>query len=355
MKPDTVHVLAIRVGNFMQRTRFPLGVIRLLWSYSNPARLGQQVEGLYVKNPVGLSAGFDKNVEIPAVMSAIGFGFMEGGTITNMPYAGNPRPWFHRLPHSESLVVHAGLANEGVDRIIARVKSMPQRIYKDFPLNVSIAQTNVQHHQSDDDMIHDYLEALKKIKQSGIAQMITLNISCPNTHNGEVFTKPAMLERLLIDVDELKLTQPIFLKMPCDLDWRDFDALLATAARHGIAGVTISNLTKDRRDVSTADTLPASVKGGLSGKLVFQKSNQLIAKTYEKYGTRFTIIGVGGVSSAQDAYVKMRLGASLVEMITGLIYQGPQVVGDINRGLVELLDRDGFDSIADIIGIDTKR
>lgn len=352
ISPDSVHSLAIRAGVLIQHNGASLAVLNSLWAYNNPERLGQHIEGVYIKNPIGLSAGFDKNIEVPVVMHAIGFGFMEGGTITNKPYSGNPRPWFYRLPHSGSLIVHAGLANEGIDAVLRRLKLFKNNPFDDFPLNLSVAHTNTQKIQSEDEMIQDSIEGLGKIKRAGVAQFITLNISCPNTYHGEVFTKPVALEHLLSHVDALNLKRPVFLKMPCDLTWNDFDALLAVAAKHHVTGVTICNLTKSRKGVSALDTLPSFESGGLSGKLVFEQSNKLIARTYKSYGSRFIIIGVGGVSTAADAYRKMRLGASLVEMVTGLIYEGPQVVGEINSGIVELLERDGFRSVKDIIGVD---
>jgi len=352
ISPDTVHSFAIRTGVFIQHSSLVLATLKSVWSYSNPQRLSQHIQGVYIKNPIGLSAGFDKNIEVPAVMRAVGFGFMEGGTVTNKPYGGNPRPWFYRLPHSGSLIVHAGLANEGIDKVLHRLRVSKKNAFVDFPLNISVAHTNTQQPQSEDEMISDISETLRKVKRADVAQIITLNISCPNTYHGEVFTKPVQLEHLLTRVDALSLKQPIFLKMPCDLIWDDFDALLAVAAKHHVAGVTICNLTKSRKDVSPLDTLPAFESGGLSGKLIFEQSNKLIAQTYKSYGSQFVIIGVGGVSTAADAYKKMRLGASLVEMVTGLIYEGPQVVGTINKGIVELLKKDGFRTVKDIIGID---
>ncbi|MGV9001521.1 MAG: quinone-dependent dihydroorotate dehydrogenase [Candidatus Saccharimonadaceae bacterium] len=353
-KPDGVHKATIRMGVFAQRTKILLPIIQFMWSYRNAEKLGQRIMGIHFKNPVGLSAGFDKNIEVPGLMKAVGFGFMEGGTITNKPYKGNVKPWFYRLPHSSSLVVHAGLANQGVDTILRRVGRFSKRTFVDFPLNISVAQTNEQEHQTRQDMTRDCIDALKKIQRSRIGQIITINISCPNTYNGVVFTDPSALGYLLGHVDALKLDQPLFLKMPADLAWEKFDALLTVAAKHYVTGVTICNLTKDRKGISELDSLPADIEGGLSGKLLVEESNELIARTYQKYSTRFRIIGVGGVSSADDAYTKIRLGACLVEMITGLVFEGPQVVGEINRGLAALLEKDGFKSISEAIGIDVE-
>lgn len=288
------------------------------------------------------------------MMRSIGFGFMEGGSLTYRACAGNPRPWFHRLPHSKSLVVHAGLANQGVKVVAGRIQSYAPRLLDGFPLNVSVAQTNSKEVANGEDAIRDIAQCLRYVKRSGIGQMITINISCPNTYNGEPFTSPGMLERLLREIDRLRLPQPVFIKMPNHLPWREFNALLEVAERHAVAGLTVSNLAKREAGVHLSDALPDSIKGGLSGKPTWTKSNELIQKTYQHYGDRFTIIGVGGVFSAEDAYTKIRLGATLVELITGMVFEGPQLIGQINRGLAELLARDGYANISEAIGVDAR-
>lgn len=288
------------------------------------------------------------------MMRAIGFGFMEGGSVTSRACAGNPRPWFHRLPKSKSLVVYAGLANEGADIIMRRLRAYPPGVLQDFPLNVSVAQTNSQDITTEGEAIADVVAGVRTVQRADVAHMVTINISCPNTYRGEPFTSPGMFERLLRKVDRLKIQQPLFIKMPNHLNWRDFDALLAVAARHNVSGVTLSNLAKREAGVTLAESLPDSIRGGLSGKPTWEKSNELIKKTYRKYGGRFTIIGVGGVFSAEDAYTKIRLGATLVELITGMIFEGPQLIGQINKGLAELLERDGFTNVHDAIGVDAR-
>jgi dihydroorotate dehydrogenase (fumarate) len=180
--------------------------------------------------------------------------------------------------------------------------------------------------------------------------MITLNISCPNTYGGEPFTTPDRLDQLLSAVDRLRLKQPIFVKMPSHLSWREFDQLLRVIATHHIDGVTIGNLAKDRKAAKLSDPLPDTIKGGLSGKPTQKPTDDLICKTYLKYGKRFVIIGVGGIFTAEDAYRKIQLGASLVELITGMIFEGPQRIGQINQGIVALLERDGYKHISEAVG-----
>ena len=181
--------------------------------------------------------------------------------------------------------------------------------------------------------------------------MITVNLSCPNTTGGEPFTEAKNLDQLLTAIDSLQLPVPVFLKMPNQLSWTAFDTLLSVAVEHEISGVTIANLVKKRSLVDIKDPLTDATPGGVSGRPTFKPSNELIKKTYKKYGDRLTVIGVGGVFSAEDAYEKIKCGASLIELITGMIFEGPGVIGQINRELVALLKRDGYDHISQAIGV----
>jgi dihydroorotate dehydrogenase (fumarate) len=353
IKPDPVHQYLLVAGSLVQRSHSLRQLLTTSWAYDNPAYLRQKIHGITFSNPVGLSAGYDKNFELLPLLKAIGFGFMEGGSLTYLPCEGNPRPWFHRLPNSKSLVVYAGLANKGVDDIIGRLQSYDSSVFKNFPINISVAKTNVPEVCTDSEAIADYIGSLKAIQKADIGKMITLNISCPNTYGGEPFTTAARLDSLLKEVDKLKLDKPLFIKMPCDLPWSKFNSLLEVASKHKVTGVTISNLAKDRGQIKLLDPLPASIKGNLSGKPTWPLSNNLIKQTYQKYQHRFTIIGVGGIFSAEDAYTKIKLGASLVELITGMIFEGPQLIGQINHDLVTLLKRDGYTHINQAIGVDS--
>lgn len=350
--PDSVHSNLIKYASHLQKSRNLNRMLNASWAYKNETVLSQTINGITFRNPVGLSAGFDKNFELAQLLKAIGFGFMEGGSITYRQCDGNPRPWFHRLPKTQSLVVYAGLANNGVEKIIETIKNYPDDTFENFPMNISIAKTNSKETCTDEDAIADYIGSLKLLQKSQLGDIYTLNISCPNTYGGEPFTTPDRLESLLQAVDELNIKQPVFIKMPAHLQWRDFKKLLEVADRHKIAGLTISNLAKDRGQAKLMDQLPDSVKGNLSGRPTRELSNELIRQTYKKYGKRFVIIGVGGIFSAEDAYTKIKLGATLVELISGLIFEGPQLIGQINKGLVSLLEKDGYRTISEAIGAD---
>lgn len=349
-KPDAVHHQLIKTAKGVQRLP-GVRVLPQLWSYQH-TMLRTEVAGIVFRNPVGLSAGFDKAIEMPPLMKRVGFGWMTGGSVTLGAYEGNPKPWFHRLPESKSLVVYAGLPSEGTEVVATRVTRYPRHLFAGFPLNVSVAKTNAQTSVGDDAGVKDYCASLAVFDTLSHVTMLEVNISCPNTFGGEPFTTPARLEKLLKGVDALALTKPVFIKMPINLSLKEFDALLRVIVTHRVAGVTIGNLMKDRSKVKLKDPLPDSIKGNLSGRPTKELTTQLVARTYRTYGDKLIVVGVGGIMSAEDAYEKIRAGASLVALITGLIYEGPQLVGDINRGLVRLLKRDGFSSVAEAVGKD---
>lgn len=352
MTPDTAHEKMISVGSKVQRFRLFRFLMRSCWSYQNEAYLSQNLLGIEYQNPLGLSAGLDKNFEIISVVNSIGFGQMEGGSITFKECAGNPKPWFYRLPKTKSIVVNVGLANQGAKKIISRIEKHPTKQIGKMKINVSVAYTNEKKTKSEDEAIADYIGSLNLIKNKPQVSTVTLNISCPNTYGGEPFTTPGKLGRLLTEVDKVKLDKPIFVKMPIDKTAHEFEMLLDVIAEHNIQGVTIANLYKDRASVALLDSLPSDVRGNLSGTPTFKKSNEFIALAYKKYGNRLVISGVGGVFSAEDAYKKIRSGANLVQMVTALMFEGPQVVGQINHGLVKLLERDGFANVSEAVGAD---
>ena len=349
-KPDAVHRQLIKTAKAIQRIP-GVRLLPQLWAYQHEM-LRTEVAGIMFRNPVGLSAGFDKAVEMPPLMKRVGFGWMTGGSVTLGSYEGNPKPWFHRLPESKSLVVYAGLPSEGTEVVAARVSTYPRHLFAGFPLNVSVAKTNSQNSVGDEAGVKDYCASLAVFDTLHHVTTLEINISCPNTFGGEPFTTPARLEKLLKGVDDLALHKPVFIKMPINLTLKEFDALLAVIIRHRVQGVTIGNLMKDRSKVKLKDPLPDSVKGNLSGRPTKELTTHLVARTYRKYGDKLIIIGVGGIMSAEDAYEKIRAGASLVALITGLIYEGPELVGDINRGMVKLLKRDGHASVREAVGKD---
>lgn len=351
---DFVHAGVAYTGRIAQRIPLLMPLLSKLWRYNNP-KLEQRVATIQFKNPIGLSAGFDKEARLIKLLQSIGFGLAEVGSITALPYEGNKKPWYSRLPHTKSIVVNSGLRSSGVAKIANRADNLPKKLYSDFPINASVAKTNSLEICSIEDSVEDYCTSLRRLENSPWPSLYTINISCPNTKNGEPFNNPKNLSKLLNAIDKLQLSRPVFLKLPINLGWKKTRSLIEVAKSSSIDGINIGNLSKNRDLVDDRDNLPTDKRGNLSGKPCWEASNDLLAHTYAEYGDRFILIGVGGVFTAEEAYTKIRLGATLVELITGMIFQGPAVIGTINRQLAELLDRDGLNSISDAIGLDAKK
>jgi dihydroorotate dehydrogenase len=352
LDPELVHDRMTNFGHELGRFELSRRLTAALFDFADP-RLEQTIAGIKFANPIGLAAGFDKNAALTDILPDVGFGFEEIGSITGRPCAGNPKPRLWRLPASQALVVYYGLKNDGADIISERLKGKPFRI----PIGVSAAKTNDKLTADPAAAVADYAHVVEKFR--GIGDYLTINISCPNAYGGEPFTDPQLLDGLLAKVDELadlpdgKAGKPVFLKLAVDLTQTQLDELLAVVDKHNITGLVCSNLTKKRTNLRLRDAVIPE-KGGISGKAVQELSDEQIKYIYAKTKGKYVIMGVGGVFSAEDAYRKIRLGASLVQLITGMIYEGPQLIGAINRGLVALLERDGFSSISQAIGVDNK-
>lgn len=354
VKPDTVHKRLVKLVQTVQKIPLVRELPKLV-AYRNDKLLAQTFFGTNYRNPIGLSAGFDKEINMVQMMKAVGFGWMTGGSVTWGKYKGNDGAWFYRLPKSKSLVVNAGLPSEGAPIVAERVSGYKPSLLADFPLWVSSAKTNAKDTVNQEQAVEDYCASLAAFDKLNQVSMHEINISCPNTFGGEPFTTADKLEALLVGVDKLDLKKPITIKLPINLPLNDFDTLLDTIVSHSsVKAVTIGNLFKDRSAVKLSEVLPDDVKGSLSGEPTRQVTTELIRRTYQKHGDRLLIIGVGGVFSADHAYAKIRAGASLVALITGMIFEGPQVVGQINRDLVKLLERDGFSNVSQAIGVDAK-
>jgi dihydroorotate dehydrogenase len=344
--PETVHDHMLKVGHILGKFALTRKLTNLMFNYED-SMLTQIVSGLKFRNPVGLSAGFDKNGTIVEVIPEVGFGFMELGSITNEPYEGNRKPRLVRLPKSKALVVYYGLMNIGVRKFVERLKKYTQ---KKAIVGISVAKTNCSKTAEDNAGIQDYYDCLEYLEKENVGDYYTINISCPNTFGGEPFTTEERLNLLLSKIDTLKITKPVFIKMPINLPQDQYDQLINVAIKFKITGVIIGNLTKIRDPKLIKDEISDDVKGGISGLPTQELSNNLISYTYRNYKDRLIIIGVGGIFSAEDAYEKIKRGASLLQLITGMIYEGPQLIGEINKGLVGMLKRDGYKNISEAVG-----
>lgn len=343
--PDIVHELAVLSGGVAGRLPSVRRLLTALFAYSDP-RLAVTAFGLPFTNPLGLAGGFDKNADLIRTMPAVGFGFTEVGSVTARPYAGNPRPWNIRLPEERSVLVHYGLKNQGAAVIAAKIAATP----RSSPLIVNIAKTN-NAAISGSQTVADYVQSFRLM--APLADIVNLNISCPNSGDGTLMCEdPALLAELLAALHAEQPSVPVVLKIKPDITRVHLDQILALAARYDwLRGFIVSNLTHDRSGLSPASRAKiAGRPGGLSGLPTQKRSNDLLRTIYRAAGHRFTLIGLGGVFGAEDAYEKIKCGATLVQMVTGLIFGGPAAPGQINRGLVQLLQRDGHATIGAAVG-----
>lgn len=344
LDPEKVHDAFTLFGRLIGATTTGRAFVAWLYRYDYPL-LEQTILGIRFSNPIGLSAGFDKNALLTDIIPSVGFGFEEVGSVTGEPCEGNPKPRLWRLPKSRGLVVNYGLKNDGCEAIARRLRGK----HFAMPIGVSVAKTNSPSTVEAQAGIADYEKAFRTLHD--VADYVTVNISCPNAYGGEPFASPERLELLLARLDEIPTSKPVFVKLPVDITTDELDVLIAVMSRHRVHGVIIANLTKhrDRREIDQEEVKYVGW-GGISGKPTFEASNKLIAHLFRTNGKRFVIVGSGGVFTAEDAYEKIRCGASLVQLITGMIFQGPQVISEINRGLVVLLKQDGFSNVSEAIG-----
>ncbi len=344
--PETVHNRMTKTGNFLGH----FSPIRTVFAYAFQYKhkvLEQRIAGIEFENPIGLAAGFDYQAQLTNILPSVGFGFQTVGTITYLPYRGNKKPRLGRLPKSKSLMVNKGFKNDGA----THVAKLLSHQYFQIPVGISVGRTNTVALDQEESIV-DILRSFKTFESYPLHHSYyELNISCPNLYGDVTFYPPRKLEELLKEVDMLRLSRPVFIKMPIEKDNEEVLAMLKVIAKHSPAGIIFGNLQKNRKDPSLVTSEVAKFpRGNFSGKPTFDRSNELIALAYKNYKKRFVIIGCGGVFSAEDAYVKITLGASLVQLITGMVFQGPQLIADINLRLVELLKKDGFSHVAEAVG-----
>ncbi len=347
---EFVHDCAMFFGELFGNIYPARKVSAWIFKYENK-HLYQEIENITFKNPLGLAAGYDYKASFTRILPTVGFGFQTVGTITNMECEGNSKPRLGRLPRSKSLLVNKGFRNPGIKRII---KKLAGKAFE-FPVGISIGVTNTEKIKTYETAVEDIVTAFKKLEKSSVKNAYyELNISCPNLKVDFSFYDPKQLKILLEALLKIKIHKPIFVKMPIDYSEAEVKKILDVLVKFSfIKGVIFGNLQKNRKDKSfIKDEVQIAGKGNFSGKPTEKESNRLIRFAFKHYSHRLIIIGCGGVFTAEDAYKKIRLGATLVQMITGMIFEGPQVMTQINRGLVKLMKRDGFDHISQVIGVD---
>ncbi len=345
--PEMVHTSLVRFGEILGSSDKTKTILSNFYSPKDKV-LSQKIVGIDFASPIGLAAGFDYEARLTQILPALGFGFETVGTITNLPCEGNPRPRLSRLPKSKSLLINKGFKNLGADQTIQALSAKKFSV----PLGISLGKTNCSKINSLKESITDIITAFIKFEKANLGNSYyELNISCPNLSSPISFYPSKNLHLLLEEIDRLKINKPIFVKLPISESISKLAQMIQAITFHCPTGIIIGNLQKDRTTLNDHDAQTIkNLSGGLSGKPTFQKSNELISLAYRNFGQKLRIIGCGGVFCAQDAYLKICLGASLVELITGLVFMGPQLVSEINTGLAILLKNDGFKDLTEAIG-----
>lgn len=341
---ERAHNAIHKFAHTASRNYFLKALASSIYNYQSP-RLNQQIWGLNFRNPIGLAAGFDKNGQIPEIMQAIGLGFVEVGSITANPNTGNPKPRAFRLPQDRALINRMGLNNDGAQTIVKRLKN--KKI--DIPLGINIAKTHDSNIMGDA-AIHDYLHSFIEAKK--IADYITINISCPNTSKGKTFEDPQALDELLsaLKIRDDARVIPTLIKFSSDLTKQKLLELLEICENHRIHGYVACNTSSSREGLKTSKKKLENIgQGGLSGRPIANKCIQIISWISEATKGQKPIIGVGGVDRFETAHKMLLAGADLLQIYTGLIYEGPGLVKSINRKIVKELKSLDIKSIHQLV------
>lgn len=333
---EAAHALSLRALE-TGLGRFVIGDRR----QEHPPILRQRLWGLDFANPIGLAAGFDKDARVPDAVLRLGFGFVEVGTVTPRPQPGNPKPRLFRLDQDRAVINRMGFNSGGLDGVVARLSRRRR---------TGIVGVNLGKNRDSADEAADYAEGIRRTAR--LADYLVVNISSPNTPGLRDLQRRAALEALLCQLldtrEETGSRLPLLLKIAPDLSPAECSDIAEVALDAGIDGLIVANTTIARP--AGLISRHAGEPGGLSGRPLFAPSTAVLADIYRLTKGRLPLIGVGGVASAADAYAKIRAGASLVQLYTALVFDGPALVGRINQELAELIRRDGFASVAEAVG-----
>lgn len=301
--------------------------------------------GKVFENPLGLSAGFDKNAEVLAPLARAGFGFVEAGTVTLRPQAGNPRPRVFRDVENESVINRMGFPGKGLTAFESNLRAFRRK----YP--AAIVGSNIGINKDSADAVADYLSCLRVL--APLSGYIAVNVSSPNTAGLRDLQAKEQLDRLLGALKSESGACPVLLKVAPDLTPAQQEDIAAVVLAHQVDGLIVSNTTLARPAILAAGLRDQT--GGLSGRLLKDQATRMVAAFYRLTGGQVPVVGVGGVSSAADAYEKIRAGATLVQLYTALVFHGPALVGEILAGLDRLLARDGYKDLSAAVGVDADK
>ena len=348
LEPEDAHGLAIRMLKFAPLPR----------AAADDKRLAMRAFGLNFPNPVGIAAGFDKNAEVPDALLRLGFGFVEVGTITPKPQAGNPRPRLFRLDADTGVINRLGFNSQGADAVLRRLaaRAAPSVSSPASGEGWGIVGINVGANKETADRIADYVGLIERF--AAVASYVTVNISSPNTPGLRTMQQAVVLDELLarvIDARERVARNagptPVLLKIAPDLSLPDLDDIVGIARLRRVDGMMVGNTTVTRPK-SLHDVEKAKEAGGLSGRPLLPLANRMLAETYVRVEGVFPLIGAGGIDSGASALGKIRAGASLVQVYSGLVFRGLGLVAEIKDTLLATLERDRQTSLVDYVGAD---
>jgi dihydroorotate dehydrogenase len=347
---EDAHGLAIKMLKFAPRPPAP----------RDDPRLALRVFGLNFPNPVGMAAGFDKNAEVPDALLRAGFGFVEVGTITPLPQPGNPRPRLFRLPADQGVINRLGFNSQGADAALRRLAA---RAAPSLPSPASgrgrsggIVGINVGANKESADRVADYVKLIERF--AAVASYVTVNISSPNTPGLRDLQQAAVLDDLLARVVDARARvspnagpTPVLLKIAPDLSLSDLDDVVGIARARRVDGMIVGNTTV-ARPPSLRDVVTAKEAGGLSGRPLYTLANRMLAETYVRVEDAFPLIGAGGIDSGAAALGKIRAGASLVQVYSGLVFRGLALIAEIKQTLLAALAREQQNDLKEFIGAD---
>jgi dihydroorotate dehydrogenase len=333
LDPEHAHELAVKSLKLGLYPRAP-GV--------DDRRLAQTLWGLNFGNPLGMAAGFDKDARVYAPLIAMGFGFVEVGTLTPKPQTGNPSPRIFRSVADGAIINRLGFNNEGQDAALSRMSAR----------RTSVVGVNIGAGKDSEDRIGDYVAGIARM--SPVADYLTINISSPNTPGLRDLQAPDALAALLTRVQDARASAgkrpPLLVKLAPDIADADLPAIVGVIRAHGVDGIVVSNTTLSRHGLKDASF--ATETGGLSGRPLFARATRMLARVYQLSEGKLPLIGVGGIDSGAAALAKIKAGASLLQLYTGLVFEGLKLIGSVKQALVEAMKDAKAESLAPLIGRD---
>lgn len=354
--PESVHEQVLSICKAVEHLPGSLPLLSKLCAPPCMPQLEQDIFGYRFQNPVGLAAGFDKNMELVKIIKTMGFGFEEAGSISLKASKGNPKPRMFRLPEDMAIINRMGLNNHGVMALSSKIRNLP----KDWPVGISLVKTH-DPKITGKDAVEDFASSFRAIYGQGA--YVCLNISCPNTREGKTFENPEILEQLLKRIKEMEsickketllAPRPLLLKISPDLETQNIDEIFEIAVSYNISGWVACNTTTSRNGLkSSAKKITSCGQGGLSGLPLKNVSTRIIGHLYKlckKHSASMVIIGSGGVHDIDSAWEKIIHGASLLQIYTGLVYEGPQIIKNITGEMMLKLEKHNFNNIKEAVG-----